>query len=501
MQLSSNKISRPTPDELRLLRVEKLGGDSTQPVVLTGTDGEGHTITPISVDNVERPEKLVPTNGEGITNSSSSVQQVSSLAEQVEQELQQEIAVARQFEDSLKTWLNMAPMMGLLRACDMINTTPEFEKIALSNRNIKFENANMILNNGEPPIRIAIPDPLDSSRWTSIVPPLIPAGIRVSVPKEGGESGWEQLETPNREPSAEENQEIRKMLQDAFILLYGREKGENKISQKDQPVTFIDISSAFEDVDPEAIALTEHAIEKESFRQDEYRQQADQMLARGRQHLESPYLDFLNLLSSSAEFVARGTSALVGATGMAFGQGMLEESVEGAQAVEKFIEEKAPVVSLIRPLTVLPILAGFYVGATVGVISSFPESIKKSCQYFSVHQTLSKIVSAATQLVHGAENILSLMEEANQADEKIKKSLEKSFETFQELPSAQSKRSPEFQDLIAKKNLLIHQIDQRIDYRSKSIKTLKDRITQKRKEQEEYVIPTSGPRNRTRIRL
>ncbi|MBM3856841.1 MAG: hypothetical protein FJ390_02620 [Verrucomicrobia bacterium] len=500
MELSSNSIPPLTSEELRAARVNKFASKSAEPLVISGADSQGHSIVPIAGGGIVSQEHAITTTGQ-VINGSFNVQKVSSPAEEVQQNLEHEITAARQFEDTLKTWLNIAPTMALIRACDTLSE--ESAKIITPNPGLNFSQVKMILNNGQPPIRIAIPDPLDSNKWTSIVPPIIPAGIKVLVPKQGGETGWEELETPDRNPDAEENQKIRRLLQDASTLLYGSEEGQQKMPLGEEAVAFSDVANLALDDDStegeessqvsKTIALTERATQKESAREQSDREQVDQMLAQGKRHLESPYIGFLNLLSDSAGVVARSAVAIVGGGGIAIGTGMGERSTQAAGAVEKFIEEKAPAVSLIPPITMVPVMTGFFIGGVVGTITSIPGSIKKAFEYFSVGKRLEKVGSAFFHFGSEAVQVLSLMEEANRADEEVKTTLQKSFEAFHQVPSLSSTKSPEFQQLIEKKNLLIHQIDKRIEYRSRSINSLKKQIAQKRKHEKENLITSNGP--------
>ncbi len=508
MQALSTAISPFVQSERQALPAATSERRSVENRVPTGVDAEGHSVVSVPM----RESSMISLQGsvhsvDRTLESCSAVTQVASSSEQLQHELEQELAVATQFQHALETWLNMAPTISLLRACDTLS--PEGVKLLTPNQGVDFSQKKMILNNQEPPIRIAIPDPLDPNKWTSIVPPIIPGGIKVSVPKLEGEGGWEELTTSYREPAAEENQKIRQIFQDAFILVYGKANGENKISQGNEAITFAEVSEIVDDVSGEqasnqtskAIALTERAIEKEALNQERYQQEVDQMFIEGRGHLESPYLDFLNLLSSSAEFIARGVGALGAGSAMALGEGLVEGSEQGAKAVENFFQEKAPLISFLPPLAALPVLAGANLGAYIRAASSLPGSIKKSLDYFSVSNALTKVIFGISKLTHGVERVLSLMEEANHADEKIQRALAKSFEVFQEASSAESTRSPDFQKLVEKKNLLLEQINQRMQYRSRSIEVLREKITQLRKEQQENAMPTSGPANRTRIRL
>ena len=134
--------------------------------------------------------------------------------EQAIQDLALSVEEADEVARVLGDPFNSAPTMACLRILDFADLHDETTKIFEANQGDEVANKKVILNNGQPPVSLAVPMPGTPNEWTSVVPSMIPAGIKTRFPDERGI--WIEMEALNREPTSEESQQVRGLIQKAL---------------------------------------------------------------------------------------------------------------------------------------------------------------------------------------------------------------------------------------------------------------------------------------------
>ncbi|MBX9577347.1 MAG: hypothetical protein K2W97_02585 [Chthoniobacterales bacterium] len=452
---------------LRNLRRQAQQGDAiTQEPI--GRDQQGHEI------------EIAPSNPRPATNAStaamhieaSEVSQVSMTPEQAIQDLALSVGEADELARVLGNLFKSAPTMTCLRILDFADLHDETTKLFEANQGAEVANKKLILNNGQPPVRLAVLLPGKTDEWTSVVPSFIPAGIKTRFPDDRGI--WIEMEAPDREPTSEESQEVKSLIKKALRSHYGSSEAERMLSACQGEMTVQNVGDMMA-TKPETNTNTLVNF---------VTMQGDQdSLQQARQELSSPYVPLLEGLSAVAEFVVRGAGAVAGTAGLSLA-GFVDGAMEGGQAVEKALD-KAPLIISTGPIAAVPVLAGIFLGGVTGPIRALPQAARTSFGYFSLQQAWKKSTSALSRWGDSGHAV-GLLQRANEADEKIKTDIKDFLQPFI--------RDEKYQKI---QGILINQIDQKIAERT----TVMQQLNRKIKEQNKNAIPTSGPANRTRVRL
>ncbi|MCX6958135.1 MAG: hypothetical protein NT164_06330 [Verrucomicrobiae bacterium] len=340
--------------------------------------------------------------------------QVSMTPEQAIQDLALSAEEADKVARVLGNIFKLAPTMECLRVLDFSEGHDETTKLFEANQGVYLSEKKLILNNGEPPVRLAVPMPGNADAWTSVVPSIIPAGIKTRFPDERGK--WIEMEAPNREPTSEERRQVRSLIQNALGSHYGSSEAERMLSLSEGAMTLKNVGGMMA-TKPETNTNT--LVNFVTIQGDQ------SSLQQARQELTSPYVPLLEGLSAAAECVARGVGAVAGTAGLSL-VGFLDGAMEGGEAVEKALD-KAPLIISTGPIAAVPVLAGIFVGGVTGPIRALPQAARTSFGYFSPQQAWKKSMAALSRWGDSGHAI-GLLEKANEADEKIKTDLNAFFE-------------------------------------------------------------------------
>ena len=346
-------------EDLRNRRIQALQGNAVTQEP-TGRDQQGHKI------------EIATSNPRPVTNAStasghieaSEVSQVSMTPEQrIEDQIAKQLEETKKLANVLEEIFNIAPTMALLRALDISGSFPEGTRLfALNHGNLAER--KLILNNGTPPVRIAILIPGEDDKYTSIVPPIIPAGIETSIPDPNNPGSWISMKAPTREPSSGENQQVRALIQKALRLYYGESKVQKKLpqSQADNNITIWDVSNmivGIHEMTPKA--KTDGLIVPGG--DQSLLQHADQVI-------NSPYTLLLEGVVAAAEFAVRG-AGVVANTSFETLKGAAEGAAVGAAVgVGGFMAVMTPGAAAVQVITSSG-ASGSIVGAVAGGASGF----------------------------------------------------------------------------------------------------------------------------------
>ena len=443
---------------LRNLRMQaqqtRQGNAVTQEQI--GRDQQGHEIEVTS----SNPRPTINASAASGHVEASEESQVSMTPEQAIQDLALSAEEANEVARVLGNLFKSAPTMACLRTLDFSEVHEEMSKLFEANQGVQVSEKELILNNGEPPVRLAVPMPGNADAWTSVVPSIIPAGIKTRFPDEHGQ--WIEMEVPNRKPTSEESQQVRSLIQKALGSHYGSSEAERMLSSCQGEITVQNVGQMMA-TKPETNTNTLVNF---------VTMQGDQdSLQQVRQELTSPYIPLLEGLSAAAEFVARGAGAVAGTAGLSLA-GVLDGAMQGGQAVEKAL----PLIITAGPIGAVPVLAGVFVGGVTGPIRALPQAARTSFGYFSPQQAWKKSIAALSRWGDSGHAI-GLLEKANEADEKIKTDIKTFLQPFM--------GDVKYQKI---QGILIGQIDQKIAERT----TVMQQLNRKIKEQKKHVVVTGS---------
>lgn len=445
-------------ENLRNLRMQVRKGNAVTQEP-TGRDQQGHEI------------EIAPSNPRPATNAraasghieASEVSQVSMTPEQAIQDLALSVAEADEVARVLGNLFKSAPTMACLRILDFADLHDETTKLFEANQGAEVANKKLILNNGQPPVRLAVPLPGKTDEWTSVVPSFIPAGIKTRFPDERGI--WIEMETPNREPTSEETRQVRSLIQKALGSHYGSSEAERMLSSCQGEITVQNVGDMMA-TKPETNTNTLVNFVTMQGDQDSLQQAS--------QELTSPYVPLLEGLSAAAEFVARGAAAVAGTAGLSLA-GFVDGAMEGGQAVEKALD-KAPLIISTGPIAAVPVLAGVFLGGVTGPVRALPQAAKTSFDYFAPQQAWEKSIAALSRWGDSGHAI-GLLQKANESDEEIKTDIKTFLQPFM--------GDVKYQKI---QGILIGQIDQKIAERT----TVMQQLNRKIKEQKKHVVVTGS---------
>ena len=165
-------------------------------------------------------------------------------AEEALQTLQRENGVQ---QEAVKTFLRLTRViktMACLEALDSISVPPMAEVFFGTHPGIVWDNLPLILNSGEPPVRLIVPASSGEANYTSIAPSIIPAGSATLV-------NDVRTTAPNKVPTAAENRQVRTLIMEALQAYCGPEAREwfPNFDQNDRPVMAREISAIFETIE------------------------------------------------------------------------------------------------------------------------------------------------------------------------------------------------------------------------------------------------------------
>lgn len=460
-------------EDLRNLRMQARQRNTvTQEPI--GRDQQGHEIE-------VAPSNPRPTQGSGAASShveASEVSQVSTTPEQAVQDVAQGIEETTQLAKELANLFKTAPTMACLRILDFSEMHGETAKLFEANQGAaEAANKKLILNNGQPPVRIAVPIPGSPDKWTSVVPSIIPAGITARFPDEHG--NWIEMQAPNRKPNSDENKQVRDLIQGALTSHYGASEAGRMFSSYQGEIKVADVGNMMAEK-PEGNPNND-LVNLVTIREGK-----EDSLQQARQELTSPYVPLLEGISAAAEFVARGAGAVVGTVGVSLA-GFADGAMQGGQAVEKALD-KAPLIVSTGPIAAVPVMAGIFLGGVTGPIRALPQAAKTFFNYFLPQQAWKKSISALSRWSNPGHAV-GLLQKANEADEKIKTDIKTFLQPF--IGDAKYQKI---------QGILIGQIDEKTAERTAVMQQLNRKI----KEQNENAIPTSGPigtKRSARVRL
>ena len=445
-------------EDLRNLRMQARQGNAVTQEP-TGKDQQGHEIA-VAPSNPRLPINANTTSAHVEV---SEMSQVSMTPEQAIQDLKLSVEEADEVVRVLGNLFQSAPTMACLRVLDFADLHDETTKLFEANQGAEVANKKLLLNNGQPPVRLAVPIPGASGAWTSVVPSFIPAGIKTRFPDESGL--WIEMEAPDREPTSEESQEVKSLIQKALGSHYGSAEAEKMLSLCQGEMTVKNVGNMMaEKPETNTNALVNFVT-----------MQGDQgSLQQVRQELTSPYIPLLESLSAAAEFVARGAGAVTVTAGLSLA-GSIDGAMQGAGAVEKALD-KAPLIVSTGPIAAVPVMAGVLLGAITGPIRALPQAARTSFNYFLPQQAWEKSMAALSRWGDSGHAI-GLLEKANEADEKIKTEIQNLLKPFT--------GDPKYKKI---EGILIGQIDQKIAERT----TVMQQLNRKIKEQKKHVVVTGS---------
>lgn len=525
-------------EELRAARMQALGGKETaassRAQQSVGEDQQGHEITVVDSSS---SRKVTTPPSEISSAHNVIVTQVSTTPEQVIQDLTQSTEETAQLARVLEDFLEIAPTMACLRALNIGGISAESVKLFEANQGTDIGDNKLILNDGHPPIRVAILVPGKTDEWTSIVPSIIPAGIKTRVPD--GRGKWVEMQSPAREPTRGEQQQVRKLIQKALGSYYGSSTAEEKLFEYKEAIKVNDVAAIVTDIDEKSLAST--------------MQTDHELLQEAQQQLSSPYIPLLEGLGAAAEFVAR-SAATITTTAVETAKGGLEGAVyggivgaiagiaptmvmgsaataalsastastvgsiggAGGGMMTSYLRTGAPskigdntsvdyvipgailgsavggagaVIAAHAGVPAVTAATGAIAGGVIGAINKFPSAVEDSMKYFSPQRAWTNSIQAFSRWSDGGSRVVTLIKKANETDEKMKTDLEHFFKPFEQDPKHQKI-----------KEVLIHQIDQRMTDRTAVMQQLNRKI----EEQNKSAIPTSGPigtKRSARVRL
>ena len=535
MQLGGN-LQPSNIEEISAISMETLGernetGLSTHEK-LVGGDQQGHEIK--VVDSSSSRKMNVPSSGT-LSASNATVTQVLMPPEQAVQDLKQSIDETGRLARALEEFLEIAPTMACLRALNLEGLSPESMKLFEANRGRNLGDKKLILNTGEPPVRIPMLIPGKKDEWTSIIPSIIPAGIKVNVPDEHGK--WIEMQAPDREPRSAEQNQVKTLIKKALSSYCGSSEGEEKLSEYTEAIKVKDVAIMVEDIDQRSLVASMPELLQKKASPGE-----GLLLQEMRQHLSSPYVPLLEGLGATAQLIARSAAAVT-TTAIETGKGGLEGALYGGVVgaiagimptmvmgsgatlalgastaanvgtiggasggmAASYLKTGSPpkignntsadyvvpgailgsviggggaVIAAHAGVPAVTAATGAMAGGFIGAINRFPSAVQNSLKYFSLQDTWKKSINAFSRWSSGGSELVQLIQQANTTDEKMKGDLEKFFEPF--------KQNSEYQKI---KEVLIHQIEQRMEERI----AIMNQLNRKIKEQNKNAIPMSGP--------
>ena len=204
----------------------------------------------------EKEESIADIEQEAIDDSARNIDtiahQVPSSRIRAEQALQALQNENRLHQEAMDTFIRLmrttkeSGTMAALKIFDFENMTDIGGSVWSNNQGFDWKNAVLILNN-DPinPVELCIPAVNQENRSASIIPQIIPSGVRTNV-------NGVTFNAPVRQPTPEENLQIRKLIKEAFDCYYGPENRERwlpKLNTTDDPVKAEELAHAFSEAD------------------------------------------------------------------------------------------------------------------------------------------------------------------------------------------------------------------------------------------------------------
>ncbi len=173
--------------------------------------------------NTDEPVELDQSNDieRSTTPTSRSIVQVPSGAEGAEhvlEDLEHNNEIIKQAVDDLVRFTRGSKTMVCLRACNYMEITEEASVLLANNTGGDFSKRILLLNNARVPNHLIIPAVGEQDRATSVLPTIIPSGVRTTF-------DGVTTTAPRRVPDQEENRKVRTLIREAFALNYGDEDG------------------------------------------------------------------------------------------------------------------------------------------------------------------------------------------------------------------------------------------------------------------------------------
>jgi len=348
--------------------------------------------------------------------------------------LQQETQVVHQITDLLHEFIKAnqaSKTMSCLRALDFTSMSPEMGALWGSNQGEGSGELLLILNKSNVPLCIPASDADNTASATSIIPTIIPVGIKTTINGNGYQS-------PDRIPATVENKAVRKFIKEAFEIYCGKAKSQELLpafyitKNEGEPVKIKDLQEAFggaeglmEEGNNQVVRTFSEkykvslagaeALRKNLAlgpRDETEQEQSRELFQKASEALTAPEKALLEALWYSGEVVARNGAAIGGhlltgivggVTGLVIGSavGGVVGSIAAGGLVATFGSSFATFS-----------LTGAALGISTGLVES-PYGFK----YFAPDVAAQKAVEALGAFRgEGADKAVTLMQEAQDAD-------------------------------------------------------------------------------------